>query len=670
MIGRTLRAAAALMIGAATLVAGGGGPSPAAADTPAYVVYALAGGNLIRFSSATPGTIDATVPITGVAAGDVLHGIDIRPATGQLYGIGVSSAPTPDTLRLYTIDRATGQATALTVGAVNATGNATRYSIDFNPASDRVRVIDDLGGNQRLNPNNGALAANDSPLSPVGANVRGIAYDRNVAARTAPPTTPTTLYAIKADGNLVHVGGLNGTPSPNGGVVTTVGPLGAVPGSNSVGFDITADNVGLASIHVGIGDYLHLVDLTSGDATAIGAIGTGALQVRDIAVDAVGLAAGASQYVGVSSYRLVDTRETGGKVAAGGVLTVPVTNRGPIPATGVTAAVLNVTVTQPEAPGYTTVWPSGTPMTNTSSVNVDATDQTRAALVTVPVGADGAVKVFSERGSHVIADVVGYFKPARDNQGRLFTLTPSRLLDTRTGLGQPNDAPAKPGDGATVELTVAGRGGVPATGATAAVVNVTMTGTNAPGFVTVYAGDVAQPLASNLNASSAGETIANLAIVPIGAAGTVKLFTERGTELIVDVVGYFAADSLVTPKGLFVPVNPQRILDTRIGLGASQGSVGPGWSINTTIAGNGGVPATGVLAVAGTVTATESQASGFVTVYPTSDSLPTASTLNTVRAGQTIANSIILGLGTQGQLTLYSETGTHLLADVTGYFSS
>jgi hypothetical protein len=669
MMGRALRTAGALLIGAATLVAGGGGPRAAAAATPAYVVYALADANLIRFSSTTPSTIDATVPITGIAAGDVLHGIDVRPATGQLYGMGVNSTPNPDTLRLYVIDRATGQATAVTVGTVNATGNASRYAIDFNPASDRVRVIDDTGGNQRLNPNNGALAANDTPLSPAGANVRGIAYDRNVAARSAPSTTPTTLYAIKADGNLVHVGGLNGTPSPNGGVVTNVGPLGAVPGSNSVGFDITADNVGLASIPIGLGEYLHVVDLASGHATAIGPIGTGGLHVRDIAVDAAGVAAGASQYVGVSSYRLVDTRESGGKVAAGGVLTIPVTNRGPVPATGVSAVVLNVTVTQPDAPGYTTVWPSGTPMTDTSSVNVDATDQTRATLVTVPVGPDGAVKVFSERGSHVVADVVGYFQPARDGQGRLFTLTPSRLLDTRTGVGQPNDTPAKPTDGTTVELTVAGRGGVPATGATAAILNLTMTATDAPGYVTAFGGDVPQPLASNLNASAAGETIANLAIVPIGAGGTVKLFTERGTHLVVDVVGYFGPQAFISPKGLFVPLQPGRILDTRIGLGAPQASVGPGWSINTTFAGQRLVPIN-ALAVAGTVTATESQASGYVTVYPTSDSLPTASTLNTVRAGQTIANSIILGLGTQGQLTLYSETGTHLLADVTGYFSN
>jgi hypothetical protein len=670
MIGRALRTAGALLIGAATLVASGGGPSAATANTPAYAVYALADANLIRFSSATPSTIDATVPITGIVAGDVLHGIDVRPATGQLYGMGVNSTPNPDTLRLYVIDRATGQATAVTIGAVNATGNASRYSIDFNPASDRVRVIDDTGGNQRLNPNNGALAAVDTAISPVGANVRGIAYDRNVAARSAPSTTPTTLYAIKADGNLVHVGGLNGTPSPNGGVVTNVGPLGsAVPGSNSVGFDITADNVGLASIPIGIGEYLHVVDLASGNATAIGPIGTGGLHVRDIAVDAAGVAAGASQYVGVSSYRLVDTREAGGKVAAGGVLTVPVTNRGPIPATGVSAVVLNVTVTQPDAPGYTTVWPSGTPMTDTSSVNVDATDQTRATLVTVPVGPDGAVKVFSERGSHVIVDVVGYFQPARDAQGRLFTLTPTRLLDTRTGVGQPDDTPAKPTDATTVELTVAGRGGVPATGATAAILNLTMTATDAPGYLTAYGGDVPQPLASNLNASAAGETIANLAIVPIGAGGTVKLFTERGTQLVVDVVGYFGAQPFISPKGLFVPLQPGRILDTRIGLGAPQASVGPGWSINATFAGQRLVPSD-ALAVAGTVTATESQDSGYVTVYPTSGSLPTASTLNTVRAGQTIANSIILGLGTQGQLTLYSETGTHLLADVTGYFSS
>lgn len=655
-----------LLVGTALAVAGpSSGPSHAAA--PPLTVYGLAGTNLVRFSAATPGTIDASVPITGLSPGDVLQGIDVRPATGQLFGIGVNTGPAPDTLRQYVIDPATGKATAVTIGAVNATGNAARYTIDFNPTVDRMRIVDSADGNQRHNPNNGALAGQDVNLTPAGGVVGGIAYDRNRAARTTPATTPTAIYAIRAlSGSLATMGGVNGAPSANGGVLTPVGSLGVLPTTNAVGFDISPDNVAVASIRTTT-DGLYTVDLATGAATLVGPIGTGNLGVTDIALADAGVPAGASQYVGVESYRLVDTRESG-KVVAGGTLTVAVTNRGPIPATAVSGVILNVTVTQPDAPGFTTVWPSATPMTGTSSVNVDAVDQTRAALVTVPVGPDGAVKVFSERGSHVIVDVVGYFRPATDLQGRLFTLTPSRLLDTRTGLGQPNGTPAKPGDATTVELTVAGRGGVPATGAKAAVLNLTMTGTAAPGYVTAYAGDVAQPLASNLNASAAGETIANLAIVPIGASGTVKVFTERGTELIVDVVGYLGADALTTPKGLFVPVQPQRILDSRLGLGAPQGSVGPGWSINTTVAGNGGVPATGALALAGTVTATQSKASGYVTVYPTSDSLPTASTLNTVRAGQTIANSIILGLGTQGQITLFSETGTQLIADVTGYF--
>jgi hypothetical protein len=665
MSGRILRIGAALLMGGAALVVPGA-VAPVRAETPALQLIGLAGGRLLHFSSASPGTIDANIPITGVLAGDALHSIDVRPATGQLFGLAINTA-LPRTSRLYVIDPTSGAATPVGKTSTTVPGAGTRVSMDFNPTVDRVRVVDSGDENLRLNPNNAVLSGDDTNLTPAIANVGGIAYDRNTAARTAPSATPTTLYAIRANGSLAMIGGPNGAPSPNGGVLTQVGPLGLVPTSNAIGFDVSPQGVALASIKVGASENLYSVNLASGAATLVGAIGTGALGVTDLALLDVGVPAGASQYVGVESYRLVDTRESG-KVVAGGVLTVPVTNRGPIPATGVSAAVLNVTVTQPDAPGYTTVWPSGTPMTNTSSVNVDDGGQTRAALVTVPVGADGAVKIFSERGSHLIVDVVGYFTPVVDPGGRLFTVTPSRLLDTRTGVGLADGVATKPGDGATVELIVAGRGGVPASGATAVVVNVTMTATDAPGYVTAFAGDVVQPLASNLNASAAGDTIANLAIVPVGATGTIKLFTERGTHLIVDVVGFFGPDAFVTPRGLFVPVSPDRILDTRTGLGAQPGVIGPGWSVNATVAGFGGVPAVGALAVAGTVTATGSLASGHVTVYPTSDSLPTASTLNTTRGGQTIANSIILGLGTEGKISLFSETGTFLLTDVTGYF--
>ena len=125
----------------------------------------------------------------------------------------------------------------------------------------------------------------------------------------------------------------------------------------------------------------------------------------------------------------------------------------------------------------------------------------------------------------------------------------------------------------TIELQVTGRGGVPSidpanpTNVAAAIVNVTATQTTAPGFFTAFPGGTSQPTASTLNASETDETIANLAVVRVGPAGTIQLFSEAGGHLIVDVVGYVTgnANALATPRGLFVPVTPSRLVDTRLG---------------------------------------------------------------------------------------------------------
>ena len=182
-------------------------------------------------------------------------------------------------------------------------------------------------------------------------------------------------------------------------------------------------------------------------------------------------------------------------------------------------------------------------------MNVDGPGQTRAAFTTVPLGSNGSVSVFSERGSQIIVDVVGYYGPAVSAAGRFVPLTPSRILDTRNGTGVPAGGTAKVTANQTIELQVTGRGGVPAidpanpTNVSAAIVNVTATQTTAPGFFTAFPGGTSQPTASTLNASETDETIANLAIVRVGPAGTIQLFSEAGGHLIVDVVGYVTGNA-------------------------------------------------------------------------------------------------------------------------------
>lgn len=122
--------------------------------------------------------------------------------------------------------------------------------------------------------------------------------------------------------------------------------------------------------------------------------------------------------------------------------------------------------------------------------------------------------------------------------GTYAALSPSRALDTRAANGAPA---ASVGPGGTVHLQVLGRGGVPASGVSAVVLNVTVTGPTGPGFITAYPDGTAMPTASNLN-FVAGQTVSNLVVVPVGADGKVALTNgSTGTvQLLADVSGYFS----------------------------------------------------------------------------------------------------------------------------------
>ena len=142
-------------------------------------------------------------------------------------------------------------------------------------------------------------------------------------------------------------------------------------------------------------------------------------------------ATGSSTYVPVSPYRILDAREGLGfprKVNAGEAFTLPLVNVPP----GATAVVLNVTITGPADGGFVTVYPTGVGRPNASSINVDTAGQTIANLVTVPIGTGGAVDVFAQPMTDLVADVQGYYVPAASAQaGRFVPVTPTRLLDSR-----------------------------------------------------------------------------------------------------------------------------------------------------------------------------------------------------------------------------------------------
>jgi hypothetical protein len=357
--------------------------------------------------------------------------------------------------------------------------------------------------------------------------------------------------------------------------------------------------------------------------------------------------------------RLLDTREGNGapvgKVGPDSTIDLQVAGRGGVPAVGVGAVVLNVTATEPTADGYVTVFPTGIAHPLASNLNLTA-HQTVPNLVVVKVGVGGRVSLFNQQGAtHLIVDVSGWFP---EGSG-LRPVAPTRVLDTRDGTGAPVGSI---GPGSTAHLQIAGRAGLPAAGVGAVVLNVTVTEPTQSGFITAYPSGTPQPLASNLNFTS-GLTVPNLVITKVGADGAVDLFNSAGqTQLVADVAGWFPASSALRA------IEPVRLLDTRSGNGAPVGAVPGGSSIDLQITGREGLPATGMAAVVINVTATEATADGFVTVYPTGVTRPTASNLN-VRPGQTVPNLAVVKVGASGRISLFNSAGSiHLVADVVGWF--
>ena len=347
---------------------------------------------------------------------------------------------------------------------------------------------------------------------------------------------------------------------------------------------------------------------------------------------------------------------------AGTVRHVQVAGLAGVPA-GADAVTLNVTVTDATAGSYMTVWPKGETRPTASNLNWSA-GQTIANAVTVKVGADDSVSVYSIAGSvDVIVDVVGYYEDsAALSGGAGFTpLSPSRILDSRPGTQVgPYDTRWAPDE--SRPLAVTGAGGVPA-GAEAVVLNATVTNPSAWSYLTVSPHGTPRPTASNLN-WVAGQTIANAVTVKLPPDGIIDLYSANGrVDLVIDVVGYFAGGT----GSAFHPLTPARVQDSRASIGDYFSPWGPATARNVHVGGGGGVPGDAE-AVLGNVTVTNTTSLSYLTLWPWGETMPTASTLNWT-AGVTIPNAATARLGAAGQLGVYSAGGSvDVIVDVAGWY--
>jgi hypothetical protein len=236
--------------------------------------------------------------------------------------------------------------------------------------------------------------------------------------------------------------------------------------------------------------------------------------------------------------------------------------------------------------------------------------------------------------------------------GRFVQVAPTRIVDTR------GTSPIVPDGTLITQVT----GTIVPAGALAVAINVTIDRATKPGYVSLFPTG-ATATVSNLNVESAGQTVANMAIVALPASGKLTAFVNSGGYLLMDVAGYWLPATTAT-SGRFSPTTPVRVLDTRSG-----SKPAPRATVNATVAGgSSGVPAD-ASAVAVTITAADATGAGFITAWAAGQPRPDASNVNLPGAGAIVPNLAIVPVGAGGQISLFTDAGTHLLVDVAGWFS-
>ena len=414
------------------------------------------------------------------------------------------------------------------------------------------------------------------------------------------------------------------------------------------------------------------VGVTTVTCTATDISGLTASKGFTVTVTAAVVAA-SSEYIALQGGRLSDTRPgestTDGEFAgigirsAGSTLQLAVVGRGDVGADA-TAVALNVTAVGAAGDGFVTVFPCGSDRPTASSLNFTTGSVTPNAVI-VKVGTGGTVCLFVSAATQLVVDVNGYFPPTTS----LVSLNPARVLETRPGL--PTIDGLQQGIGALVggsvtTVQIGGRVTVPSD-ASAVVLNATITEAQGSGFATVFPCGSPIPTASNIN-FVAGSTVANLVVSKLGQGGTVCVFTNQGTHLVVDVAGYFPQATS------YHSLVPARLLETRPGestidglfLGAGLRQAGEVTELTVT---NRGLVPPAASSVVLNVTVTEPTAAGFVTVYPCGIPTPLASNLN-FESGSTVANAVIVKVGSDGKVCFFNSKPTHLVVDVNGYMSA
>ncbi|MBX9245262.1 S8 family serine peptidase, partial [Actinotalea ferrariae] len=376
------------------------------------------------------------------------------------------------------------------------------------------------------------------------------------------------------------------------------------------------------------------------------------------------VAADGERFTPVAPVRVLDTRWGDAPAQPGEPVHVDLSYDVPDDAT---AVVLNVAAAAPSSVGNVRVYPSTADGSAPRVANlnvVPGVDQSN--LVTVALSPDGWVSLLTEgMSAELIADLAGYYSPG--GATAFVPLSPVRALDMRDGTGGVD--PGRLQGGAWVDVQVTGRNGVPAD-ASAVVLNLAATGVVGRTHVRVYptpadSEDQTPPDIANLNAA-AGRDQPNLVTVRVGDGGRIRLYSHSAALfLVADLAGYYSP----TGDHGFVPLEPQRVADSRTGLGLPRGPLRAGTTTDLAVTGRAGIPADAasvVLNVAATQVSRLTHVRAFPTTVPAT--LPDVSTLNLV-PGRDESNHAIVRLGHEGRVTFYPHSSDlQLVVDAFGYF--
>ena len=587
---------------------------------------------------------------------------------------------------------------ALTIGATTRVDTRAWYS-NFGSCLDLFAPGDSIVGAGISSSTSQQTMSGTSMASPHAAGAAAIAFTAqpssspsDIAALLINDATQDVLSSVgtNSPNRLLMVAGDSLPPSdipsvpqnvvadPSDSAVTiswTPGDAGAVPITS---FTVTGTPDGLCTtpvIATGAQHTCEVSGLTNGVEYAFSVV----------AINASGVASSASTIViatpsdspspeedlatitKVTPTRVADTRQSlstsrsAMRVSGERIFEVDVTEAVGLAAETIEAVALNLTLTETSAPssgGFATVFPCGSTVPNASNLNF-VSGETVAAGVLTAVSTAGEICVYVYGEAHVIVDATGVI--AKDRGYASFT--PVRQVDTRSGLGDVIDEPVAY---RSIEIPVRDMAGIDHSNISAVSATLTVTSTVAPqvgGFAAVYACDGTPPDASTLNFRS-DQTIANSFISPISQEGTFCVYVYGEADVLVDINGLF------TNESEFEAVQPTRVADTRttdsIGTLTSTSS-----ELVVPISINNEILMTQDSVVTLNVTAVDTVApetGGFVTVYPCG-TRPDTSTLN-FTTGQTVANSMIAPVSTQGTICVYVYGKADILIDINGISQS